>query len=154
MSCNLRELRSLQQKRQKPRAPVALGKKPRCDVRKLIVEPDLPESDHRRICTASAKLTRDEFRQLELRAARAGKRVGDWCRDVILRELSGHDLADVLLAEVLGVRMVLLNVLGPLARGELVSEETFQKILATVDALKMKRALERMSEERATEKGA
>jgi len=117
-------------------------------VPKLISDKNVSERNQRRCFTASAKLTEEEFRQLELRAARAGKRVGDWCRDLILRELKGNELPDVLLAELLGVRMILLNLLGPVARGEVVSDDTFQKVIDTVDQLKMKRALERVSEER------
>jgi hypothetical protein len=91
------------------------------------------ESNSLRNFTASAKLTHGEFNRLEQRAMRAGKRVGDWCREVLLRELSGQDLEDVVLAEVLGVRMIVLNMLAPILRGEKLTMAEFQKLLTHVD---------------------
>jgi hypothetical protein len=104
------------------------------------------ESGQLRNFTASAKLTQEEFAQLEQRAARAGKRVGEWCREVFLRELGRHELPDILLAEVLAVRMIVLNILAPVLRGEKFTIEEFQKLIAHADTTKMKRALEKLRE--------
>ncbi len=84
---------------------------------------------------------------------RAGKRVGDWCREVLLRELSGQELEDVVLAEVLGVRMIVLNMLAPILRGEKLTMAEFQKLLTHVDTNKMNRAVERLRESRTAQPG-
>ncbi len=120
---------------------------------KSIPESAAPATNGLRTYTASAKLTPNEFSQLEQRAARAKKRVGEWCREVLLQELNGHELPDVLLAEVLGLRMIVLNMLAPYIRGERPTTEEFEKMLAHVDARKMKRAIEMMREAGASQKG-
>ena len=123
-------------------------------IAKQVSKSAMADSRDLRSFTASAKLTQEEFAQVEQRATRAGKRVGDWCREVFLRELSHQELPDILLAEVLGIRMIVLNLLGPLARGAEVSAEEFQKLIATIDSMKMKRAQERIAEMRAAGEGA
>lgn len=119
----------------------------------MLPESATPESSGLRTFTASAKLTQKEFLGVQQRATRTGKRLGDWCREVLLRELSGDAVPDILLAEVFGLRMILLNILGAFARGEKLSMEELQKLIAQVDAQKMKRALERTHETRSPQQG-
>lgn len=94
----------------------------------------------------NTRVSESEYQELEKRALAAGKRLGTWMRDVLLRELDEQEPFALLLAEILGIRMVLLNVLEPMARGEQVSAEESKKRLSVIDERKIKRARERMAQ--------
>ena len=94
----------------------------------------------------NTRVSESEYQELEKRALAAGKRLGTWMRDVLLRELDEQEPLALLLAEILGIRMVLLNVLEPMARGEQVSAEESKKMLSVIDERKIKRARERMAQ--------
>ena len=61
---------------------------------------------------------------------------GEWIRDVILRELRGGSASDPSLAEILGVRLLLVNVLRPLAAGQRLTPEAFDKLLDEISDAK------------------
>lgn len=94
----------------------------------------------------NARVSENEYQELEKRALAAGKRLSTWMRDVLLRELDEQEPLTLLLAEILGIRMVLLNVLEPLARGQSISAEESKKLISTIDVRKVKRARERMAQ--------
>jgi hypothetical protein len=84
----------------------------------------------------NTKLTPTEFAAVEVAAAAHGCALGEWVRDVILREIRGGTASDPSLAEILGVRLLLVNVLRPLATGERIAPETFDKLLDEISAAK------------------
>ena len=86
--------------------------------------------------TRCLKLTEDEARLLDEVATAKGIPRSEWMRDVILRELRSEPAPDPSLAEVVGVRLLLVNVLRPLAAGQSVSLETFDKLLDQISTLK------------------
>jgi hypothetical protein len=55
---------------------------------------------------------------------------------VILRELRGESARDPSLAEILGVRLLLVNVLRPLAAGQRLTPEAFDKLLDEISDAK------------------
>ena len=62
---------------------------------------------------------------------------GEWIREVILREVCGAASAsDPSLAEILGVRLLLVNVLRPLAAGQRLAPEAFDKLLDQISDAK------------------
>ena len=61
---------------------------------------------------------------------------GEWIREVILREVRGGAASDPSLAEILGVRLLLVNVLRPLAAGQRLSPEAFDKLLDQISDAK------------------
>jgi hypothetical protein len=63
------------------------------------------------------KVSEEEYAQLEMAAQADGRTLGEWCREAILRGGSASDAEshDPALAEIIGVRLLLVNVLGPLA---------------------------------------
>jgi hypothetical protein len=61
------------------------------------------------------KVSEEEYAQLETAAQTSGQTLGEWCREAVLRVGVSHDPA---LAEIIGVRLLLVNVLGPVAAGE------------------------------------
>ena len=84
----------------------------------------------------NTKLTRTEFAAVEVAAAAHGCALGEWVRDVILREIRGVSSADPSLAEILGVRLLLVNVLRPLAAGQRITPEAFDKLLDEISEAK------------------
>jgi hypothetical protein len=84
----------------------------------------------------NTKLTRTEFAAVEVAAAAHGCALGEWVRDVILREIRDGSTADPSLAEILGVRLLLVNVLRPLAAGQRLTPEAFDKLLDEISEAK------------------
>ena len=87
----------------------------------LKAKPDaISDSDHtlNRIFPVTAKLTKEERGRVTEFARSQGLARGEWIRDVILREMRGGSASDPSLAEILGVRLLLVNVLRPLASGQ------------------------------------
>ena len=84
----------------------------------------------------NTKLTPTEFAAVEVAAAAHGCALGEWIRDVILRELREGSASDPSLAEILGVRLLLVNVLRPLAAGQRLTPEAFDKLLDEISEAK------------------
>jgi hypothetical protein len=84
------------------------------------------------------KVSEEEYAQLETAAQADGRTLGEWCREAILRGGSANDAArhDPALAEIVGVRLLLVNVLRPLAAGEKLAPETFDKMLDQISEVK------------------
>jgi len=81
-------------------------------------------------------LTEQEARLLDQLATAKGMARSEWMRDVILRELRGGSARDPSLAEILGVRLLLVNVLRPLAAGQRLTPEAFDKLLDEISDAK------------------
>ena len=98
----------------------------------------ISNSDHalNRIFPVTAKLTKDELGRVTEFARSQGLARGEWIRDVILRELRGGLASDPSLAEILGVRLLLVNVLRPLAAGQRLTPEAFDKLLDEISEAK------------------
>ena len=84
----------------------------------------------------NTKLTVTEFAAVEVAAAAHGCALGEWVRDVILQKLRGGSTSDPSLAEILGVRLLLVNVLRPLAAGQRLTPEVFDKLLDEISEAK------------------
>jgi hypothetical protein len=84
----------------------------------------------------NTKLTPTEFAAVEVAAAARGCALGEWVRDAVLRELHGGSVSDPSLAEILGVRLLLVNVLRPLAAGQRITPEAFDKLLDEISEAK------------------
>jgi hypothetical protein len=68
------------------------------------------------------KVSEEEYARLETAAQADGRTLGEWCRELILRGGASNAAAhDPALAEIIGVRLLLVNVLGPVAAGEKVT---------------------------------
>ena len=80
------------------------------------------------------KVSEEEYAVLETAAQASGRTLGEWCREVILR--GGSASNDPALAEIVGVRLLLVNVLRPLAAGEKLAPEAFDKMLDQISEVK------------------
>jgi hypothetical protein len=98
--------------------------------------------------TRCLKLTLDEARLLDEVSTAKGVPRSEWMRDVILRELRPGAAPDVLLAEVLGVRLLLVNVLRPLATGQKLTPEGFDKLVDDISRAKYELATKLTTEKR------
>ena len=81
---------------------------------------------------ASAKVTRDEQKELEAAAKGEGKALSEWAREVLLLAARGSRTDRALFTEVTALRLFVTNVLRPLALGKTLSPEEFQAIQAGV----------------------
>jgi len=98
--------------------------------------------------TRCLKLTEEEARLLDEVATAKGVARSEWMRDVILRELRPAPISDTSLAEILGVRLLLVNVLRPLAAGQKLAPEAFDKLLDDISTAKHELAGKLTSERR------
>src|ERR1700739_1728520 len=96
----------------------------------------------------TAKLTQEERRAVTEFARSQGLARGQWIRDVILAELRGAAAQNAPLAEILGVRLLLVNVLRPLAAGQKLTPEAFDKLLDEISTAKHELAGKLASEKR------
>jgi hypothetical protein len=96
------------------------------------------DSDHaqNRVFPVTAKLTREELERVTEFARSQGLARGEWIRDVILKEMRNGSGSDPFLAEILGVRLLLVNVLRPLAAGQTLTPQAFDKLLDEISEAK------------------
>jgi hypothetical protein len=98
----------------------------------------ISDTDHalNRVFPVTAKLTKDERGRVTEFARSQGLARGEWIRDVILKEMRRGSTNDASLAEILGVRLLLVNVLRPLAAGQRLAPEAFDKLLDEISEAK------------------
>lgn len=101
--------------------------------------------------TLTTKLTDAEQRAVEAAAGAEMKTTGEWLRDLALEavaENSGRSASAVALSEIVGVRLLLVNVLRTLATGQRLSAEAFDKLLDEIGSAKYELAGKLVSEHR------
>jgi hypothetical protein len=91
------------------------------------------------------KLTLKEERELVRAAEAEGKTASEWAREVLLREARRAE-GDAVLTEVIATRMLMVNLLKPLAMGKTVSQEWITEAMAAVRREKRKAAQEVMQQ--------
>ena len=84
-----------------------------------------------RVCPVTIKLTQDEHRAVTEHAEGLGQARSEWMRDVVLRDVQ-QPPNDPLLEEVVGIRLLLVNILRPLAGGQQMPAEAFDKLLESI----------------------
>ncbi|MFZ0641080.1 MAG: hypothetical protein WA660_07950 [Candidatus Acidiferrales bacterium] len=94
------------------------------------------------------KVSEEEYARLE--ALAGGRALGEWVREVLLREVDGRRTEEIVLAEVLALRTILLNAFYRLAQGEKLTEEGMQAIIDRADASKLQKAVERLTAKRSS----
>jgi hypothetical protein len=110
----------------------------------------------KRNITLNTKLNRNEYSEVERHCNSLGLDYGEWLRSLIMREVRDNsrnatDLA--LMGEVTSLRLLLINALDPLLRGERMTSEQFKEMLRYVKANKRKAAEDTLASyaERSTE---
>ena len=105
----------------------------------LKANPDaVSDSDHtlNRVFPVTAKLTKEERGRITEFTRSQGLARGEWIRDAILKEMRGESASDPSLAEILGIRLLFVNVLRPLAAGQRLTPEAFDKLLDEISGAK------------------
>ena len=84
----------------------------------------------------NTKLTATEFAEVERAAAAQRVRLGRMGSRCDPARVAGGSASDPSLAEILGVRLLLVNVLRPLAAGQRLAPEAFDKLLDEISEAK------------------
>jgi hypothetical protein len=98
-----------------------------------------------RINHVGTKLNEQELRDLESLVRKRRTSQGELIRQLILRELhqdAGNTTVGVELTETIGLRLMLTNVLKPIATGQKITPEVFDAIMAEVRKTKREVAVE------------
>ena len=98
--------------------------------------------------TRCLKLTEEEARLVDEVATAKGVARSEWMRDAVLHELRCASISDPSLAEIIGIRLLLVNVLRPLAAGQKLTPEAFDKLLDGIGTAKHELAGKLASERR------
>ena len=98
-----------------------------------------------RTMTVGGKFTVSEYERFSNLASEKGQLLGEWAREVLLREIKENNRDFDLVCEVVGLQLLLMNVLAPMARGERITAEQFQGIAKSVQTAKVKAAGEMLS---------
>ena len=108
-----------------------------------------PSSDSARSRSIATRLTEAELSEVETAAADAGKKVAEWLRDAALAHARlGQEQTDpILLAEIMGMRSLMLNLFARASQGPLSSED-LRKMSAYSDSFKDQKAEQLMSQRR------
>jgi hypothetical protein len=98
-----------------------------------------------RLVGVTTKLSPREVADVERLAKRRGQQRGELIRQLILDELSrdgGEPTASAELSEIVGIKLMLMNVLKPLAAGQKLTPEVFDGIMTEVKKRKRAVAIE------------
>ncbi len=100
--------------------------------------------------TLSTKLTETEYRTVEKASSADCKTTGEWLRDLTLRSLrsGANDTELIALSEIVGVRLLLVNVLRSLGTGQRMTAEAFDKLVNEIGATKYDLAAKLIAERR------
>ena len=102
-----------------------------------------------RLVGVTTKLSPREVADIERVAKRRGQQRGEFIRHLILDELTrdnGEPTASAELREIVGLRLMLMNVLNPLAAGQKLTPEVFDGIMTEVKKRKRAVAVEARQE--------
>jgi hypothetical protein len=84
-----------------------------------------------RVRSVAIRFTESEVAQLEAAAKKVGVTLREWSRQLLLRSIQGSE-ADVLFTELIATRMLLLNLIKPVALGDKITTKDFADISAQV----------------------
>src|SRR5579862_2626702 len=98
--------------------------------------------------SVGTKVTEEEYLQVEASAFGQGISISEWCRSALQQKARGTrstEAEETLLAEVLALRMILVNLLFTVARGERMTADDMQAIIDRADSAKARRAADRLA---------
>jgi hypothetical protein len=99
--------------------------------------------------SAGAKVTEEEYAQIEKKAEAKGQNVGEWCRKVILAEVERGETpsAETILAEIMALRMVFLNTVQVFGQKGDMPIEQLRQFLERADREKFRKVAERVQQQ-------
>lgn len=91
------------------------------------------------------RVTQSDFASLQALAEEEGRPLGEWCREIIFDRVKGQlkssVLDQVILEELIALRMIVTSLLYDQTKGKMAPEQ-MEKLFAKVDEAKLKRAEE------------
>jgi len=93
--------------------------------------------------SVSTKVTEEEYAQME--ALAGGQTISEWARDVLLKAAKPNAGEQIILAEVVALRTILLNAFYMLAQGERLTADEMQQLIERADQDKLRKAQERLA---------
>jgi hypothetical protein len=101
--------------------------------------------------SVATRLTETEFSEVEAAASGTGKKVAEWLRDAALAHARGGEIEEetdqILLAELMGMRLLILNLFARASQGPL-STEDIKKMAAYSESIKEQRAADFLAQRR------
>ncbi len=97
--------------------------------------------------TISTKVTEEEFIRVEQLATTSRQSMSEWSRQVLLAQLNpiqASPTEEIVLAEILALRNILVNLAHAQNQGERLSLEQIHQLLAEADKIKSRKAVERL----------
>jgi uncharacterized protein (DUF1778 family) len=107
-------------------------------------------NENSRAKSIATRLTEAEFGEVEAAAAANGKKVAEWLREAALahaRAAVEEQTDPILLAEIMGMRSLMLNLFARASEGPLTTED-LRKMSAYSDSIKEQRAQDYMAQRR------
>jgi hypothetical protein len=99
----------------------------------------------RRAVTLSTKITPEEFELVSAASETAGRAIGEWTREVLLREArpsADSARSEKLMTEIIGLQMFLTHVLSPIACGRQMTTDEYRELMRNVKDNKRRAARE------------
>lgn len=93
--------------------------------------------------SVSTKVSDEEYAQFEKLAG--GQTISEWTRDVLLKAAKTHTEEQIVLAEVIALRTILLNAFYKQAQGETLTADEMQRLIERADEGKFRKAKERLA---------
>lgn len=106
--------------------------------------------------SVTAKVTDQEFAEIEQLTAESNRNISEWVRECLLREIqrprssAGHE---ALLAEVLALRSIMLNLAFRSNAGEKLTEQEMRELIQRSDQDKAQKARQRLTDATLAETG-
>jgi hypothetical protein len=91
----------------------------------------------------STKVTEEEYTQFEILAG--DQTISEWVRDALLKAAKPSPAEQTIVAELLALRMILMNILFTIANREPLTSMAMDDIIIRADASKLAKAMERLT---------
>ncbi|HKV28024.1 MAG TPA: hypothetical protein VJN90_07110 [Candidatus Acidoferrales bacterium] len=91
----------------------------------------------------STKVSDEEYAQIEKLAGE--QTISEWTRDVLLKATKPNGCEQIVLAEVIALRTIILNAFYKLAQNEPLTTDEMQRLIAHADESKSRKAQERLA---------
>lgn len=116
----------------------------------MTTSPSSTTGETNRVKSIATRLTEAELGEIEAAASKAGKKVAEWLRYAALTHARATDdepTDPVLLAEIMGMRSLMLNLFAKASQGPLTTED-LRKMSAYADSIKDQKAREFLARKR------
>lgn len=91
----------------------------------------------------STKVTEEEYAHFEVLAG--DQTISEWVREVLLKAVVPSPAEQTIVAELLALRMILMNILFSIANREQLTSTAMDDIIKQADAAKLGKAMERLT---------